>query len=204
MTLLERGRPSARLLNENIKGVAGVIVNRDGRLLVGTEQKDKPETLRQQGHLSIPMETLKSFELGMEAAMVKALLTEIATQESMFYLRRGLQTAGVVSVVPLEKDVHIAVMLLKWKGNPKFVPFGRPHPEEFSDLRWVGVKTFLDDSFVRPYARTVLSNTLELNRKKPSPIEFQDIDLRGYSPSSYEDLRELVPDVEINIPKSWI
>jgi hypothetical protein len=202
MTLLERGRHTERLLNENIKGVAGIIVNRDGRLLVGTEQRDKPETIKQRGHLSIPMETLKSFELGTEAAMVKALLTEIATPKSMLYLRRGLQTAGVVSVVPLESDVHVAVMLLKWKGDPKFMPFGRAHPEEFSNLRWVGVKTFLDNSFVRPYARTVLSNTLELNRRKPSPIEFQDLDLRDYLPSSYENLRELVPDVEINIPKS--
>jgi hypothetical protein len=202
MTFFERGRPTERLLNERIKAVAGVIVNRDGRLLVGQEQITKPRTRKEKGQLSIPMETLKPFEGGTEAGMTKALMTEIATWDSMSILRKRLQTAGIVSVVPVESDVDVAVLLLKWKGDPKIVPFGQPHPDEFSHLKWIGVKSFMESSFVRPYARTVITDVLELNRAHPSPVEFKDISLRGFSPQAYEDLRQLSPDVEVLIPKS--
>lgn len=202
MTFFERGRASERLMDERIKGVAGVIVNHDGRLLVGKEQITKPKTRKMQGQLSIPMETLKPFELGTEAGMTKALMTEISTWESMGMLKKGLQTAGIVNIVAVEEDLDVAVLLMKWKGNPKVMPFSHPHPDEFSDLKWMSVKTLLTDSFVRPYARTILNDTLELNRKRGSNVNFEDILLQGFSPDRYEELRQLSPDVEVLLPKT--
>jgi hypothetical protein len=203
MNFFEMGFPNERLMDERIKAVAGVIVNRDKRILVGVEQTSKPATRKERGQLSIPMETLKPFEIGTEAGLTKALMTEISTSRSMGFLRHGLQNAGIVSVVPVEKDVNVAVLLMKWKGNPKIMPFEPPHPEEFSELRWIGIKTLLGDSFVRPYADTVLRNVLEINRKKNNGIHFSDLSFEGFIPEVYERDRQLTPDVEVFIPQNW-
>lgn len=190
--------PDRELRKDMIKGVAGVVVSKDGRLLVGTEQVDKPATMRKKGQTSIPFETLKPRELNLEGGFVSALLTEITTDRAMHELRGKMYSAGVIDQLEVMPDVWVATLLLKYDGNSDFMPFEPQDPEEFSDLRWMGVKTLMKSPDVRPFTIPVMERVLALNRRDPGSVDFRRLYLDPYYPSIYEDARQMQPDIEYN------
>lgn len=204
MSIIERsGIESRESYNSRVKGVAGIIVSQDKKILVGREQTDKPESLRRKGQLSIPMETLKAFEGRTELGMIKALLSEIATDDSVLALRHGLENAGIIGTVPVHSDYDMAVLLLRWNGSSEVMPFDEACPDEFNDLKWVGVNNLLNpEEMVRPYARMAVEFALRVNRQRPSPVEFRPLYLQKYFPSKYANLRDSIPDVCLsdNVP----
>lgn len=205
MRLRREGYYSHGLISENelrkdkIKAVAGVVVSKDGRLLVGTEKMTKPATMKSAGDISIPFETLKPKELELEGGFVSALLTEITTDASMPNLRRRMYSAGVVDQLEVMPDVWVATLLLKYAGDSSNMPFEAQHPNEFSDLRWMGVKTLMSSSGVRPFTIPVMERVLEINRRRQSGVDFRSLNLEPYYPSVYEEAREMEPDVEYGL-----
>lgn len=188
-----------QLRKDLIKAVAGVVVSKDGRLLVGVEQMTKPATEKQKGQISIPFETLKPKELDLEGGFVSALLTEITTNRSMENLRGRMSSAGVIDQLEVAPDVWVATLLLRYDGDSSKMPFSAPHPEEFSDLRWMSVKSFMASPNVRPYAIPVMGRVLDINRHHPNYIDFRSLYLDPYYPSIYEEAREMEPDVEFGL-----
>ncbi|OIP57931.1 MAG: hypothetical protein COX79_02950 [Candidatus Levybacteria bacterium CG_4_10_14_0_2_um_filter_36_16] len=187
-----------KLRIDRIKGVAGIVVSRDGRLLVGTEQMNKPSTRRKKGEISIPFETLKPKELGAEGGFVSALLTEISTDASIKRLQGKLESAGVIDQIEVMSDIWVATVLLRYNSISNTMPFEAPHPEEFSDLRWMGAKTLLSMQNVREFTFPVLNNVIEINRRRPSKVNFRPLYLEPYVPSVYEKFRELEQDIELD------
>lgn len=191
--------PESELKKDKIKAVAGVVVSKDGRLLVGTEQVTKPATMKLRGQASIPFETLKPSELEQEGGFVSALLTEITTDHAMPNLRGRMYSAGVVDQLEVMPDVWVATLLLKYDGDSSQMPFEAQHPGEFSDLRWMGVKTVMSSSNVRPFTVPVLERILEINRRHPNNVDFRKLYLEPYYPSVYEEARQMQPDVEYSL-----
>lgn len=191
--------PEGELRKDLIKAVAGVIVSKDGRLLVGTEQVTKPATMKEKGQISIPFETLKPNELELEGGFVGALLTEITTDRVMPELRGHMYSAGVVDQLEVMPDVWVATLLLKYDGNSDTMPFEPQHPCEFSDLRWMGVKTLMKSLDVRPFTIPVIERVLEINRRHPNNVDFRSLYLGPYYPSIYEEARQMEPDVEYGL-----
>ena len=191
--------PESELKKDKIKAVAGVVVSKDGRLLVGTEQVTKPATMKLKGQTSIPFETLKPNELEQEGGFVSALLTEITTDRVMPNLRGRMYSAGVVDQLEVMPDVWVATLLLKYDGNSDTMPFEPQHPSEFSDLRWIGVKTLLSSSNVRPFTVPVMERVLEINKRRPNNVDFRSLYLEPYYPSMYEAARQMEPDVEYGL-----
>lgn len=191
--------PGNELLRDKIKAVAGVVVSKDGRLLVGTEKMTKPATMKHAGELSIPFETLKPKELALEGGFVGALLTEITTDASMPNLRGKMYSAGVVDQLEVMPDVWVATLLLKYDGNSDAMPFEPQHPDEFSDLRWIGVKTLMASSEVRPFTIPVMERVREINSRHPNYVDFRKLYLDPYFPSAYENSREMEKDVEYSL-----
>lgn len=191
--------PENELRKDKIKAVAGVVVSKDGRLLVGTEKMTKPATMKHAGDISIPFETLKPKELELEGGFVSALLTEITTDRSMPNLRDKMYSAGVVDQLEVMPDVWVATLLLKYEGKSDVMPFEPQHPDEFSDLRWIGVKTLMASPNVRQFTIPVMERVLEINRKHPNHVDFRRLYLEPYWPSVYEDAREMETDVEYDL-----
>lgn len=191
--------PESELKKDKIKAVAGVVVSRDGRLLVGTEQVDKPATMKLKGQTSIPFETLKPKELEAEGGFISALLTEITTDRAMPYLRGRMYSAGVVDQLEVMPDVWVATLLLKFDGDSSQMPFEAQHAGEFSDLRWVGVKSLKANQNVRPFTVPVLERVLKINRRHPNNVDFRKLYLEPYCPSLYEEARQMEPDVEYGL-----
>lgn len=189
----------SELRKDKIKAVAGVIVSSDGRVLVGTEQVTKQATLKVAGQTSIPFETLKPKELELEGGFISALLTEIATDRIMPQLKGKMFSAGVVDQLEVMPDVWVATLLLKYKGNSSTMPFEAQHPDEFSDLRWVGVKTLMRDPDVRPFTIPVMERVLGINRFKSNLVDFRSLYLDPYLPSVYDSAREMEADVEYGL-----
>ncbi len=188
--------PESELKKDKIKAVAGVVVSKDGRLLVGTEQVTKPATRKKQGQISIPFETLKPNELEQEGGFVSALLTEITTDRVMPDLRGRMYSAGVIDQVEVMPEVWVATLLLKYDGESCTMPFEAQHPQEFTELRWMGVKTLKSLPNVRPFTTPVLERVLEINRRHPNSVDFRRLNLEPYYPSVYENAREMEADVE--------
>lgn len=184
------------LKKDKIKAVAGIVVSKDGRLLVGTEKVTKPATRKLKGQISIPFETLKPNELEQEGGFVSALLTEITTDRVMPQLRGRMYSAGVIDQLEVMPDVWVATLLLKYDGDSCRMPFEAQHPQEFSELRWMGVKSFLNSPDIRPFSFPVLERALKINRQHPNHIEFKKLYLEPYYPSVYENAREMEADVE--------
>lgn len=191
--------PDSELRRDVIKAVAGVIVSKDGRVLVGTEQIDKPSTMKTKGQVSIPFETLKPVELEQEGGFVDALLTEVTSAQSMKMLRGRLSSAGVVDQVEVMPSVWVATLLLRYEGKSSVMPFHAAKPEEFDDLRWIGVKSLMMDANARPFVRPVMERILELNRKKSNGVEFKPLHLNRYEPEVYADTREMEADVSLDL-----
>lgn len=186
--------PPETLRTDVIKAVAGVVVSKDGKVLIGTEQIDKPATQRRKGDASIPFETLKPSELTREGSFVGALLTEISTDERMPNLRGKLESAGIVDQVEVFPGDWVATLLLRYKGKSDSMPFGATHPEEFGDLRWENLEDARKLPNLRLYAVPVLERYASLDRRG---INFRSLYLDHYTPSMYEAARQLEPDVEV-------
>jgi hypothetical protein len=191
--------PEGKLKKNKIKAVAGIVVSKDGRLLVGTEQVDKPATMKLKGQTSIPFETLKPNELEAEGGFVSAILTEITTDRIMPNIRGRMYSAGVVDQLEVMPDVWVATLLLKFNGESDEMPFEAQHPGEFSDLRWIGVKTLMKSKNVRPFTVPVMERVLEINRRHPNNVDFRKLNLEPYYPSVYEEARQMEPDVEYGL-----
>ncbi len=180
----------------NIRGVAGIIFSEDGKILVGTEQRDKPSTKKLAGQTSIPMETLKPFEVGSQSHMIAALLTEITNDMSMDLLKERLSCSGIVDRVSVDEGVDLAIVFLRFQGDSyDEMPFISPNEDEFSDLRWEA--GFLQDCHnVRPYAGSVI-NFLEsrLYGGDDLDIEYKNLNLDEFSPYNYSNYREQVNDI---------
>lgn len=191
--------PEKELRKDVIKAVAGVVVSKDGRLLVGTEKIDKASTRKKAGDISIPFETLKPKELKTEGGFVSALLTEITSDQSIEHLYEKMDSAGVIDQVEVMPGVWVATLLLRYNGDSSVMPFESQNPDEFGDLQWMGVKTLLATPNRRPFVDTVLDRVLSINRTRPNGVDFRGLNLRPYYPSVYSGYRDLEQDVPVGL-----
>lgn len=186
------------LRTDVIKAVAGIVISKDGKLLIGTEQIDKPATQKKHGDASIPFETLKPSEVSQEGSFVGALLTEITTDEAMPNLRGKLDSAGIVDQVEVFPGDWVATLLLRYRGKSDSMPFRATHPEEFSSLRWETLDEARSLPNLRPYAVPILERYAQLmNDNQRKGLNFRSLYLDHYTPTVFEAARQMEPDVEV-------
>lgn len=173
-----------------VNGVCTLILNSRGEVLVGREAIAKESHDRQRGQISIPMETLKSFERTNKKAMVLAAITEIITDNNVSVLQQQLYEAVVVGPVQLNNNgITGAIAVFHWKGDPGCMPFEPSVEEEFNGLKWMKPGKVLEDCSVRPFTTVVLNYAEEnglLNGLPDRPM----LALYGLKPSRLMEIRE--------------
>jgi len=182
---------------EGISGVGAIILNSRHEILVGVENKSKSSSERKAGQLSIPLETLKSFEQkGNRRALQLASLSEIATDKHVEDWRRQLEEVQEDLVVTMNNaGVKAAIFVYHWTGEPEAMPFESSCSEEFGGLRWLSLEDMYKTGQVRPFADVALREADTkglLNGHNSVPLGF-----KNYVPSRYNNFRELHADVTI-------
>lgn len=173
-------------------GAAAIVLNEKGEILTGRELQDKPSTNKRTGDISIPLETLKSFEIFSKQRMLEAVLTEFTTDETIEEIKSGMYLEEKIDGwIPVGGTKRVVPFILHWRGRQD-LSFQSQTPEEFGDLRWMSLDDILKKQ-VRPYARTVLE--VLSRRNYLNSVNLRSLPVNGYKPSQYSQQRDAYEDL---------
>jgi hypothetical protein len=151
-------------LPQPIQGVGLVIVDLAGqRLLVVHERQAKPESQREDGQISPPLETAKRgpFGLGQEriSHTTRGAFAEVVTDDSLPDLSDSLYQINLPKSlkVSLGPSVRASVMLFVYTGDIHSSPFEATSSFETDRPQWIDIEAFLTRPNARPWGREIVT-----------------------------------------------
>lgn len=146
-----------------LHGVGVIIINPEAtHLLVVNEIGSNPQSQRQDGATSIPMETVKINPLGFRERLRRTILGALSEVTDDAFLQGSrkqfhrLRLPGKTTIALGEKPVLANVEVIVFDGNIAQYQLNPIASDEVYGPRWVPIDAFMNDATARPWAKDIV------------------------------------------------